>query len=184
MTQNQVTINLFSRYNHINWTLADQTLVSGVNFLTSILLARYLGIEEFGRFTLVWMAVLFVISIQHAAINSPMMSIGPKQSKAEGSTYYGAIFIQQIIFSCTISLLLYIVVSLSGMAFSDLQVSGLALPLAITSFVCQSQEFLRRIFFTRGNIKRAFLIDAIRYLGQIVILILAIHIIPRRNGYN
>jgi hypothetical protein len=39
-------------------------------------LARYLGVEEFGRFTLVWMSVLFVNSIQHSAINSPMMAVG------------------------------------------------------------------------------------------------------------
>ncbi len=79
----QLAARLLARYSHVNWALADQTMVSGVNFLTGILLARYLGVEEFGRFTLAWMAVLFVNGIQHAAINSPMMSIGPKQPEAE-----------------------------------------------------------------------------------------------------
>ena len=32
----------------INWALADQAMLSGINFLTGILLARYLGITEFG----------------------------------------------------------------------------------------------------------------------------------------
>ena len=43
------------RYRHINWALADQGVVSGINFLTGIMLARFLGLEEFGRFTLAWM---------------------------------------------------------------------------------------------------------------------------------
>ncbi len=55
---------LLLRYSYLNWALADQTMVSGVNFMTGILIARYLGVTEFGRFTLVWMAVLFVNSLQ------------------------------------------------------------------------------------------------------------------------
>ena len=51
---NQLAARILSRYSHVNWALADQTMVSGVNFLTGILLARYLGVEEFGRFTLAW----------------------------------------------------------------------------------------------------------------------------------
>ena len=95
----QLAARLWTHYSHINWALADQTMVSGVNFLTGILLSRYLGLEEFGRFTLAWMAVLFVNSLQHAAIISPMMSIGPKQPEAEAPAYYGAIVVQQIVFS-------------------------------------------------------------------------------------
>src|SRR3989339_1774999 len=72
-------IAFISRYRHMNWALADQAMVSGVNFLTGILLARYLGLEEYGRFTLAWMAVLLCNSFQQAGIIAPMMSIGPKQ---------------------------------------------------------------------------------------------------------
>ena len=31
---------LLVRYSHLNWALTDQTMVSGVNFLTAILLTR------------------------------------------------------------------------------------------------------------------------------------------------
>ena len=37
----QAAARLLSRYSHVNWALADQTMVSGVNFPTGILLARY-----------------------------------------------------------------------------------------------------------------------------------------------
>ena len=39
----QTAARFLSRYSHINWALADQTMVSGINFLTGILLARFLG---------------------------------------------------------------------------------------------------------------------------------------------
>ena len=35
----QRAVRLWARYSHVNWALADQTMVSGVNFLTGILLA-------------------------------------------------------------------------------------------------------------------------------------------------
>ncbi len=162
---------LMYRHSHVNWTLADQVVVSGVNFLTGILLARYLGVEEFGRFTLLWMAVLVVTSVQHAMINSPMMSIGPKQTEADAPSYYGAIFFQQVVFSAGVFLLLYGGVQLSGVVFPEWGVESLALPLASAATAVQIQDFLRRYFFVRGRASAAFYNDVIRYVGQIVVLV-------------
>ena len=167
----QTAARFLSRYSHINWALADQTMVSGINFLTGILLARFLGIEEFGRFTLVWMAVLFVNSIHHAMINSPMMSIGSKQPQSEIPTYYGAVVTQEVIFSSLTFLLLLGGTWLSSIAFPAWEVKNLALPLAFAGLFDLSQCFLRRYYFTRGRAAIAFTIDAIRYLGHTAILI-------------
>lgn len=161
---------LIARYAHINWAVADQSMVSGINFLTGILLARFLGLDEFGRFTLIWMAVLFVNSIQHAAINSPMMSLGPKQSAAGTAAYYGAVIVQQIAFSFAAFLLLFSGVKLSILVFPEWHVNDLALPLAVTALTCQFQDFLRRYFFTRGRAATAFVITTTRYLGQLTVL--------------
>jgi O-antigen/teichoic acid export membrane protein len=167
----QSGVRLLSRYSHVNWALADQAMVSGVNFLTGILLARYLGIEEFGRFTLVFMSVLFVNGIQHAAINSPMMSIGPKQSEEEAPAYFGAILVQQVIFSSVVFFLMIAGVRLACLVFPEWEAEYLALPLAFATFAFQFQDFLRRYFFSRGQANSAFVNDAIRYIGQIAILI-------------
>ena len=45
------------------WALTDQAVVSATNFLTSVMLLRFMGLREFGVFTLAWMSVLFVNSI-------------------------------------------------------------------------------------------------------------------------
>lgn len=166
-----VTARIIKRYSHVNWTLADQTMVSGVNFLTGILLARYLGIEEFGVFTLAWMAVLFVNSLQMAMIISPMMSIGSKRTEEEVPSYYGAMFVQQAVFAVVSFIVLFSGVRLSGVFFPQWNVQHLALPLATVTLVFQMQDFMRRYFFTRNRAKVAFLSDAIRYLGQMGLLI-------------
>ena len=44
--------------------LFDQALVSGGNFLLGTFLARQLGVETYGTFALLWMAVLLLLRPQ------------------------------------------------------------------------------------------------------------------------
>ncbi len=165
-------LDFVRRHSHVNWALTDQAIVSGVNFLTSILLARYLGLREFGVFSLAWMAVLFANGLQFALVSSPMMSIGPKQDeRSEAQAYYGAVFIQQVALAIVSSVLLYTGVKLSGLFFPDWGIQHLALPLAAAAFAFQMQDFLRRYFFTRSRAGTAFFNDAISYLGQLSVLV-------------
>ncbi len=167
----QLAARFLTRYSYINWALADQTMVSGVNFLTGIFLARFLGLAEFGRYTLVWMAVLFVNSIQLAMINSPMMSIGPQHSDSEAPGYFGAVVVHQICLAGLTFILLIFGVRLSGVFFPEWRVEGLALPLAGAAVTFQLQDFLRRYFFTRKRAVTAFANDAVAYLGRLAGLI-------------
>jgi len=57
------------------WALTDQAVVSATNFLTNVMLLRFMGLREFGVFILAWMSVQFVNSLQTALIIAPMMSI-------------------------------------------------------------------------------------------------------------
>ena len=166
----QAVARLFSRYSQINWALADQAVISGVNFLTGILLARYLGLEGFGQFTLAWMAVLFVNALQHATIIAPMMSIGPKQPAAELPAYYGAVIVQQVVFSLCGFVVLFAAVEATPLVFPDWGLGGLGLPLASAAVAFQCQDFLRRYLFARGRAAQAFVNDGVRYFGQLAVL--------------
>ena len=145
-------------------------MVSGVNFLTGILFARFLGLEQYGRFTLAWMAVLFFNSFQQAGIIAPMMSIAPKQEPDKVPAYYGVVFIHQAIWSAVCFFLLWAGVWLSGYVKPGWHIQNLALPLATTLVAWQLQDFLRRYFFVRDQGGLAFLNDAVSYLGQIILL--------------
>lgn len=161
-------VSFIRRHSHVNWALADQTLVSGSNFLANILLARLLGASEFGEYTLIWMVVLFVQSIQHAAINSPMMTIGPKQEEEDQSVYYGAVFIQQALFALLSAVLTYFVICYGSGLLPEYGGAALALPLAVTVLVSQLQDFLRRYYFSIQKQFYSFFGDIIRYVGQLV----------------
>lgn len=159
------------RFNHVNWALADQAMVSGVNFLTSVLVARFLGIEEFGLFSLIWVAVLFFSSFQMSIIVSPMMSIAPKQDDKNLSFYYGSVFAQQLIFSVLSVVSIVVGVEFGRYFFPEWNIGELLLPLVVVTFFFQLQDFLRRLFFVQGRQVAAFVNDAISYLMQLILLI-------------
>lgn len=160
-----------ARFGAINWALADQALVSGANFLTGILLARFLGLDDFGRFTLAWMAVQFLNSIQHAMINAPMMSIGPKQAPRDEAAYFGAVLAQQAAFAALSFAVLWAGAWASAAAAPDWRLGAVALPLAAAGLAFQVQDHLRRVFFTRARPAAAFAGDALRYGLQLFLLI-------------
>ncbi len=164
-------LHWFSRTFHLNVTLCDQAMVSGVNFLTGVLLARFMGIAEFGRFSLLWMLVLFFSSFQYAMIISPMMSIGPKQDTDAQNTYFGAVLAQQILYLILNALLLITLLPVAERSFPDWHLHGLTGPLIAVTLAYQAQEFVRRYCYTRKRMPTALVNDAISYLGQLGLLL-------------
>ena len=160
------------------WALTDQAVVSGTNFLTAVMLLRFMGLAEFGVFTLAWMSVLFANSLQTALIVAPMMSIGPKQEDRDRPCYFGAVVFQELVLVSFCFVLVFVALKLSGLFFphASLQqlamLRRLALPLAVSAFAYQMQDFLRRYFFATRQSPRALADDALSYLTQLPLLYL------------
>ena len=161
---------LITRYSHVNWALADQAMVSGVNFLAAILLARYLGIEEFGVFSLAWLVVGMVSGMQQSVVSMLMMSIGPKQEDTKLPSYYAAVFMQQAVFASVTSIFVLGGAIATSIVYPDWEIGPLVLPLAAATFAYQTQDFVRRYFFACGRMLAALGIDAVSYLGQLAAL--------------
>ena len=146
----------------MNWIVADQILVSGTNFMTGVLLARALGIEAFGVFSLAWLVLLFLQSLQHAMVFSPMMSLGPKQCDGEAARYYAAVAMHQmglcVIFSVCVVLILPLERSF-GLRWMD---ANVVIALALCVLVVQLYEFLRRYNFVIQRPRTVFLNDLLR----------------------
>lgn len=164
--------HITSKNSHQLWTLSDQALVSGTNFLMGILLARLLGLENYGLFAFGWMLVLFVSSVQLAFIVSPLFTLYPKHANQEN--YVSAVHTIQIIFSVLVFVVCTLVVHLVFIYQPTLQVDGItySLPLAAALFVWQ--DFYRRVNFTHKKPVRSFVSDAIAY-GLQPIAIIALH---------
>lgn len=152
------------------WALADQAVVSATNFLTNVMLARFMGIREFGVFVLAWMSVLFVNSLQTALIVAPMMSVGAKQPEEDKPRYFGAVVFQELVLVSFCVVLVFVALQAASGLFHHPDLRHLALPLAISAFAYQLQDFVRRLFFVTHRGRRALADDALSYLTQLPIL--------------
>jgi O-antigen/teichoic acid export membrane protein len=174
--------SLLQPANRAKWVLADQIVVSGSNFLSNILLARILGIEEFGRYVLAWTIVLFVQNLQFSTIGSTMLSIGPKQDAEAARSFFGSMFALQAIFCVVSAALILAGTHVGAAAFPALRLDTIALPLAAAVVCAQAQDFLRRYFFSIGRLEVSFSIDAIRYIGQNIAILGLITWFPANSG--
>ena len=53
----------------------DQAVVSGFSFLSSVVLARFLGVDGFGIYSVAWLGVLIASSINQPLIIAPMQTL-------------------------------------------------------------------------------------------------------------
>ena len=165
------------------WALTDQAVVSATNFLTNVMLARFMGLREFGIFALAWMSVLFVNSLQFALVIAPMMSIGPKQAEKDRPFYFGAVVFQELVLVLCSFVLVLTGLKLFGGDIRHVDVRHLALPLGVSAFAYQMQDFVRRYFFATAKSRYAFMDDSLSYLTQLPILFL-LHKVGRLNSVS
>ncbi len=163
-------IELARRYQSLNWTLVDQAMLSGVNFLSGVLLARALGLSEFGVFSLAWLFAGGFSGLQNSLIAAPMMSIGPRQTVEQAPSYFAAVFLQQIGFASATVIVTFSGALLLSRIYPSWEIGDLILPFVAVTFAYQCQDFMRRYFFVRGRVWSAIEIDAISYLGQLAVL--------------
>lgn len=160
----------------VNWALSDQAMVSGANFLTNIILVRYLGLEEYGRYILAWIAIDFVRILHEPLVIAPMVTIGPKRTGVDAENYYSVVSIFQLTLCIVLSLLLVGVVALLNFYIPSWNLNGLAPIMGFAAITYHFQEFCRRCAFAKHRPNLAFASDVFRYLGQLfVVFMVASH---------
>ncbi len=159
---------------HLFLPLVDQALVSGSAFVSTLLIARRVSIDEFGIFATAWMIVLFVAGIQSALILFPMMSLGPQKSGVEKDKFFSDLTSQQIVFAVFCAIIMAVCAFPLGLyILSEPVPISFALALGAVGGITQIQEFQRRLLFTEGKPVAALIGDGIRYGGQVALLALA-----------
>jgi len=153
---------------------ADQALVSGLNFLSSVVLARYLGLEGFGVYSIAWLGVMIASSINQPFIIAPMQTLNGKKTIEEQKEYLQALVFKQLFFAGLMGVLSFFVVIVMSYVLDQWKVQSiiLAFPLAVFAFLLQ--DFFRRYFFVIGKPYKSLLIDAIAY-GGVLLSAFAIH---------
>ncbi|UZF91582.1 lipopolysaccharide biosynthesis protein [Bosea sp. NBC_00550] len=151
-------------------SFGDQAFCSVCNFLTTVLLARALGLEAFGLYTMVWLALYLAMSLQLGLIVSPMMSIGSKEDGAEAAAYYTVVFVHQAAYVTVAAIAIFAILKFATVATS---LDGVALPGAATGAAYLTQDFLRRYLFARRRPTAVLLIDIVNQalkLGAVAVL--------------
>jgi O-antigen/teichoic acid export membrane protein len=167
---------LLDRFPVLGWPVADQAVVSAGNFLTSLLVARFLGVDAFGVFSVLWYLLVFMQTIQGAILISPMLTVGPK-IEGNATEHYSATQILQILVAFVLALAAMSVVMYAGPTLGiGASSRNLAFPFAGLVAVAQLHEFFRCYCYARELAHLAFRIDLVRYGTQLILFVfLAAH---------
>jgi O-antigen/teichoic acid export membrane protein len=152
-------------------TVIDQIIVSGSNFVTSIILVRGLGLTAFGEFTVAYVVLLLANSIQLSFISSPMITLGALCAGFdERRRFVRGVFGVQLIF-CAVALAATVAGTIAYFALRhDTGSRQFLLPFGAAVVLYLMQDWLRRYYFTIGKAAASVWNDAISYLGQVVVL--------------
>ena len=69
------------------WSIADQALFAGANFLVNILLARWLTESDYGSFAFCFSLFLYIGAIHTGFLSEPMLVFGPGKYKKNFASY-------------------------------------------------------------------------------------------------
>jgi O-antigen/teichoic acid export membrane protein len=165
-------VSLIPKYNSVYWSLADQLLVSGCNFIVGIVLARTLGVEAFGAYVIAQMYLLYANTFQASLVVSPMMTVVPAgQTPAVRRRLIRGFLGFTLLVMLFTGLGVEVIAWLIGYVSPHLGVGKLALPLAAAMGAFQLQDWVRRALYVQSDNRQVFLIDVIAYGGQLAALL-------------
>ncbi len=147
---------------------ADQAIVSGSSFVTNILVARSLGVSNYGKFSVIILIQLFLLSLQQAVSSGVyQVMFGSLEEKSKKAYTNGLFFIQLFLYSALIALtcLAYYLFPSSVIGYEKIVV-----PAIVGTLLFLLQDFLRKILLSKQQEGKALLIDAITNIVQIVLL--------------
>lgn len=151
------------------WSVADQVMVSGCNFLIGILLARYLGLAAFGLYAVAQMYLMYANTFQQSLVSAPMMTAVPAEpDELKRAQLIRGFFGYSLIVLITITLVVQGLSWFLGQISDGLQMGGIAIPFIVAMMSYQLQDWLRRVMYVESNNKKVFASDVLAYGGQLL----------------
>jgi O-antigen/teichoic acid export membrane protein len=150
--------------------LADQAVASAGNFLTGLIIAKALGLVNFGYFASIWMFQFLIISLQNAFIISPMQIKVAFEEGESRQKYLTALTLWQLGWSVLMSVITISAISLKTSYLPQLAMQDMIFLLLWMWGYCW-QDFLRKIFIALNKVYKAFWIDMITNFLQILWLV-------------
>ena len=151
-------------------TLADQVVVSGVRFLTTILIGRFCGPDELGVFCVGFTAVVLAGSFVDCLLTKPYSVFIQRRRNENRQRYAGSTLLQLgllAVLGCAVVAIIAFALRLNP--DYEQYWSTIAIVAGIIPFVL-AWEYSRRISFAHLHMRHAFVIDAIMGVVQLACL--------------
>ena len=148
--------------------MGDQILISGANFVTTVLIARALSPTSFGTFTLVYSALLLANIFQSTLITQAHNVLAANRTGEPYRRYTANTGLSQLVLlaiETTIALLVTLIAAMRGSPETRL-----LMWVAPAIIAWQLQEFIRRVLYTECRFAAAFWNDMISYGGQTILV--------------
>lgn len=97
-------------FTKIGYSVADQALMSGANFLLNVLLAKWIAPDEYGLFAIIFSLFLFLSGFHNALLIEPLVVIGPIRYYTQLPNYLTIVVVVHFVFalgSIIVSLLIF-----------------------------------------------------------------------------
>jgi O-antigen/teichoic acid export membrane protein len=146
-----------------SWTLVDQGVVSGGNFLLNVLLARVLSQEDYGEFALFLGAIFLLRAIDYSLISYPLSVRLCVVNDDERAGLLG----NTVLLAVALSLVLVVVMALGTMLLEE---ENILLPACLCYLCWQAQETSRRFLLADFRYREAVAGDGVAYVGQVLLI--------------
>jgi len=147
--------------------IADQIIFSATSFLSTLFLARRLGVEGFGGYSAIVLFIYLLVSVSNALITGPYQVV--ISGREDAGRYTAQVLFLQILLNVILSLLTC-VVYLAGASWMKLP-EKLLMPLLLMMNGFVLQDMFRKMFIAAGKLKEVVLLDLICSVIFIALLV-------------
>jgi len=171
---------ILSRFSNLSFAAFDQAAVSGLNFITSILLARLMLPSEYGYYVLGFTTLTIFVGLQDAAIFKPLCILGaPLARKPWHNLYLNALGLE---FISSFFVIILLIIPILKMIGKSIDINFIIL-FSFTCFFFVLREYFRRALIARIKFKKAFINDFLSNILKIF-LIIVFYSLKKLNIYT
>jgi O-antigen/teichoic acid export membrane protein len=146
-----------------SWTLVDQCVVSGGNFLLNVLLARTLSQDDYGEFALFLGAIFLLRTIDYSFISYPLSVRLCVVNDEERPRLLG----NTAVLAVALSLVLLVLMAIGTTVLEE---ENILLPACLCYLCWQAQETSRRFLLADFRYREAVAGDGVAFVGQVVLI--------------
>lgn len=150
-----------------NTVFIDQAVVSGSRFLMTLIIARCLGVSEYGVYVILWSYILFIASIQTPLIINPLMTMCAKKKNRNEGKLFSFFLIFQSLFTVASFCILILIYWVSSFFYSIYSFK-VFIAIVFYGIIYNFFEFLRKYLLCSFNDKDVLVYDGAVYASVFV----------------